>query len=225
MVAGSADDELQMDEEVWNSHVGAAFRKNCDRYETLRQAIATGCKDDEVKRAFDAVCEELRKLRLSIVFACRQDQKLPRMLPDIGTVVSVGQKWEGVYFPGDHVAIRPGDVYYEEGGVHYRILRDRYDKHTKKFLYDVTDSVPMRLTDNLLHAMGTWTLAERVRKSRTLLSVKPEYTSEVDVQGVRMLFRAKEGGDGMLTFKNPQDWGLDDSHCLVQTSCLMAGVS
>lgn len=225
LVGNSVEEEAKIDPEVWNSHIGAEFRQCCDRYWTLKRALRNGCKDEEVKKAFAIVCDKLASLRMLIVYASRQSTTKSRLLPDIGTIVSVGEKYRGLYEEGDHVCVRPGDVYHEEEGMCFRIVRDRYDKYSGKFLYDVTDSVPLKLhEDGAMEAYGTWALAERVQRTETLLTVKPSYTAEVDVQGERLLFRQKDG-HGFLTFRNPEDWGLSPAHCLVNSASLMGAVA
>lgn len=217
VLSGSGDVEVTIDPEIWNSRVGEEFRSRCDEWDTLRTAIMNGLDDYNVKKALDLVSEELLKLKNIIVSSSIATMKKSRHLPDVGTVVSVGRNYECDYSVGDQVALRPGDMYLEEPDGCYRVVKDRYDPFTGKFLYDLTDSVPMVYRDGPV-ARGDWAVAKRKRLTSLETSIAV-YSQDVEVEGQMYAYKGER-----LFLDFPEDWGLTKDHCLIKRSGLLASL-
>lgn len=218
---GSGDVDVILDPEVWASHIGEEFRQRADEYAEMKRAWDNGCRNDEIRKGIDAVSERLSALRGLIVVASMDAGKKSRHLPDVGTVVSVGEKHQETFKAGDHVAVRPGDMYYEtDEGDCFRILKDQYDPHTGNFLYDVTDSVPMKLTEDGAVSTGDWCVAERLEEKFEFLTETEIYRDAAVVEGETWLYKA--GRKDVLTFVFPQDWGMTKAHCLIHGRALAA---
>lgn len=221
LMPGSGEVDVILDPEVWESHIGEEFRQRCDEYAVMKRAWDSGCRNDEVKKGIEAVSERLVALRGLILVASMDSGSKSRHLPDVGTVVSVGEKHSETFQVGDRVALRPGDMYYETDEKDcFRVLKDRYDPHTGKFLYDVTDSVPLKLTDEGPVPTGDWTIAQRLEEKYEFLTGTEVYRDAAVVEGETWLYKARRGD--MLTFVFPQDGGFTKAHCLLHGRCLAA---
>lgn len=220
LMSGSGETNLILDPEIWESHIGEEFRMRSDEYLTMKAAWDSGCNHEALKKGIEAVSERLVALRGLIVVASMDSTSKSRSLPDIGTVVSVGEKHSDKYNVGDHVTLRPGDMYLEHEGSSYRCLKDQYNPHTGAFLYDVTDSVPMVLTETGAEPKGEWSLAKRVQAEYAIQISTEVYTDIAEVDGCEWFYKAEPGD--RLTFVFPNDWGLTKDHCLLHSRCMVA---
>lgn len=172
-----------------------------------------------------------------IVSMCKADNRggvfLPssnRMLPDVGTVISVGEKYGSdkkdcsiEFRPGDKVAVRPGiGLYfydYEGSGHDLRFIQDIEDEDEDIYQY-VLDAVPVKLTENGVSPVSMWLLAQQESK-KTDVVLASDIGDGFSINGKKIVKTESEP----LTFRNPEDWGLNEQDCLVLASSVVAWVS
>lgn len=221
LIAGTGEKVTQLDQELWDGPPGVEFRSLCDKYWTLKRAWENGCKEEPVRAALMACTERMDVLKGLLLVTSYEGVTASNLTPDIGIVVSVGKNHQDKYQVGDKVALRPGDLYLQEqGSVPYRVLKDQYDPHTGEFLYDVTDSVPLKLTEDGVETLGEWVLAKKVRKQFEIDVSGDHYEQFLDIGGVKTLFKVTDPANDLLTLTDPHTWGLPEGSCVVQRSCL-----
>jgi len=145
-----------------------------------------------------------------------------RMSYDVGTVVSVGKKYEGTFFVGQFVAVRPGDgAETELDGIRYKFVHDRFDQYTGEHLYDVLDQIPIYYHEKP-RACDTWTLLKPKPRATVILTSETVVTDMAeDENGDNWAFKVEDENDA-LGFLNAEAWGLEKNDKVVKETCLLA---